>query len=38
VRELDPVVRRFRRRLVAAVRVVLADALHTLGIAAPDRV
>ena len=38
VRETDPVVRRFRRRLVEAVRVVLADALHTLGIAAPDRV
>jgi arginyl-tRNA synthetase len=38
VREEDPVVRRFRRRLVEAVRVVLADALHTLGMASPDRV
>ena len=38
VREQDPVVQRFRRRLVAAVRVALADALLTLGIAAPERV
>jgi len=38
VREEDPVVRRFRRALVAATRVTLADALRTLGMAAPDQV
>ncbi|MFN2451735.1 MAG: arginine--tRNA ligase [Candidatus Dormibacteria bacterium] len=38
VREVDPDVRRFRRRLVAATRATLADALATLGIAAPERI
>jgi arginyl-tRNA synthetase len=38
VREEDPVVRRFRRSLVAATRATLADALQTLGMAAPDQV
>jgi len=38
VREEDPAVRRFRRALVAATRVTLADALRTLGMAAPDQV
>ena len=38
VREEDSQVRRFRRGLVAATRVTLADALHTLGMAAPDQV
>jgi arginyl-tRNA synthetase len=38
VREEDPAVRRFRRALVAATRATLADALHTLGMAAPDQV
>jgi len=38
VREEDPEVRRFRRGLVAATRATLADALHTLGMAAPDQV
>ena len=38
VRETDPVVKAFRRRLVAATRATLADALHTLGMAAPDQV
>jgi len=38
VREEDPVIRRFRRGLVAATRATLADALHTLGMAAPDQV
>ena len=38
VREEDPVVRRFRRELVAATRATLADALNTLGMAAPDQV
>ena len=38
VREEDVVVRRFRRALVAATRVTLADTLRTLGIAAPDQV
>jgi arginyl-tRNA synthetase len=38
VREEDPVVRRFRRGLVAATRATLADALRTLGMAAPDQV
>lgn len=38
VRERDSTVRRFRRRLVAAARTTLADALGTLGMAAPDRV
>jgi arginyl-tRNA synthetase len=38
VREEDPATRRFRRALVAATRVTLADALHTLGMAAPDQV
>jgi len=38
VRETDMTVRRFRRRLVAATRSTLADALHTLGMAAPDQI
>ena len=38
VREGDPSVRRFRRRLVAATRATLADVLATLGIAAPERI
>jgi arginyl-tRNA synthetase len=38
IRETDATVRRFRRTLVAAARTTLADALHTLGIAALDRV
>ena len=38
VREEDPAVRGFRRALVAATRATLADALHSLGIAAPDQV
>ncbi len=38
VREQDPPTRRFRRGLVAATRATLADALHTLGMAAPDQV
>jgi arginyl-tRNA synthetase len=38
VREEDPAVRRFRRALVAATRATLADALRTLGMAAPDQV
>ena len=38
VREEDAAVRRFRRALVAATRATLADALRTLGMAAPDRV
>jgi arginyl-tRNA synthetase len=38
VREEDAPVRRFRRGLVAATRTTLADALHTLGMAAPDQV
>ena len=38
VREEDPATRRFRRALVAATRATLADALHTLGMAAPDQV
>jgi arginyl-tRNA synthetase len=38
VREEDAAVRRFRRELVAATRATLADALHTLGMAAPDQV
>ena len=38
VREADPVLRGFRRRLVAATRATLADALNTLGMAAPDQV
>jgi arginyl-tRNA synthetase len=38
VREEDPVTRGFRRRLVAATRATLADALNTLGMAAPDQV
>ncbi len=38
IRETDAVVRRFRRTLVAASRATLADALHTLGIAALERV
>jgi arginyl-tRNA synthetase len=36
VREQDAEVRRFRRALVAATRATLADALSTLGIAAPE--
>jgi arginyl-tRNA synthetase len=38
VREEDARARRFRRALVAATRATLADALHTLGMAAPDQV
>jgi arginyl-tRNA synthetase len=38
VREENVEVRRFRRALVAATRVTLADTLGALGIAAPDRV
>jgi len=38
VREEHAEVRRFRRALVAATRVTLADTLHTLGIAAPDQI
>jgi arginyl-tRNA synthetase len=38
VREEDQTVRQFRRGLVAATRATLADALHTLGMAAPDQV
>jgi len=38
VREEDARARRFRRELVAATRATLADALHTLGMAAPDQV
>jgi len=38
VREEDAGVRRFRRALVAATRATLADALHTLGMAAPHQV
>jgi len=38
VREEDARVRRFRRALVAATRTTLADTLHTLGMAAPERV
>ena len=38
VREEDVDLRRFRRRLVAAARATLADALGTLGIPAPERI
>ncbi len=38
VREQDPVRRAFRRRLVAATRATLADALWCLGMPAPERV
>ncbi|HVC40452.1 MAG TPA: arginine--tRNA ligase [Candidatus Saccharimonadales bacterium] len=38
VREEDHSVRQFRRALVAATRATLADALHTLGMGAPDQV
>jgi arginyl-tRNA synthetase len=38
VREQDPAVRRFRRALVAATRATLADALVTLGMAAPEKI
>jgi arginyl-tRNA synthetase len=38
IRESDPVARRFRRALVEATRVTLADALTALGIDAPDQV
>ena len=38
VREEHAAVRRFRRGLVAATRATLAEALHTLGMAAPDQV
>jgi arginyl-tRNA synthetase len=38
VSESDVAVRRFRRALVAATRATLADALSTLGIAAPQTV
>ncbi len=38
VREEDAAMRRFRRALVAGTRATLADALHTLGMPAPDQV
>ena len=38
VREENAEIRRFRRALVAATRMVLADTLDTLGIAAPDSI
>jgi len=38
VREDDPMLRRFRRALVAAAAATLADALRTLGIAALERI
>ena len=38
VKETDPVIRNFRRALVAAAKATLADALNTLGIAAPERI
>ena len=38
VREADAEMRRFRRALVAATRVTLADTLQTLGMAAPEQV
>ena len=38
IRETDPEIRRFRRRLVAATGATLADALHTLGMPAPERI
>ncbi|MBV8528161.1 MAG: arginine--tRNA ligase, partial [Candidatus Dormibacteraeota bacterium] len=38
VREENAEVRRFRRALVAATRVTLADTLRTLGIAAPEQI
>jgi arginyl-tRNA synthetase len=38
VRETDAAVRGFRRSMVNATRATLADALHTLGIAAPDHI
>ena len=38
IRETDPVIRRFRRNLVAAAGATLADALHTLGMPAPERI
>jgi arginyl-tRNA synthetase len=38
VREQNPQTRRFRRALVAATRATLADALATLGIAAPEQI
>ena len=38
VREQDPVRRAFRRRLMAATRATLADALWCLGMPAPERV
>lgn len=38
IREENPTVRRFRRTLVSAARVTLADVLHTLGIAALDQI
>ena len=38
VRESDPALRRFRRSLVSATQRTLADALRTLGMAAPDQV
>jgi arginyl-tRNA synthetase len=36
--EQDPARRAFRRRLVAAAKATLGDALHTLGMPAPERV
>ncbi|HZB97920.1 MAG TPA: arginine--tRNA ligase [Candidatus Sulfotelmatobacter sp.] len=38
VREMNTELRRFRRRLVGATRATLADALATLGMAAPERI
>jgi arginyl-tRNA synthetase len=38
VREPDATVRRFRRALVAATRITLADTLRTLGMAAPEQI
>ncbi|MBV8195487.1 MAG: arginine--tRNA ligase, partial [Candidatus Dormibacteraeota bacterium] len=38
IREQDPVVRPFRRSLVAAARATLGDALRTIGMASPDQI
>ena len=38
IREENVEIRRFRRALVAATRVTLADTLLTLGISAPDQI
>lgn len=37
-KEQDALVRAFRRRLVACAKAVLADALHCLGLSAPEEV